>query len=370
MDLNNIFSGGRGATTERITERGSGETNINGEPIPYKSNTNIEPLELYEDKDYVSKYINYSRKVGNYKEGSLTGYSYTFFTIPNLNVLSGNGYDQYIENGEIPDLVNQQRIEGQGFGYGGSNSADRNMVASNYFRYIAANHPEIIKLLTRRPTKSGNSSSYNNMFIIPLLTNTATNFSNSDTVLQTQSIGETRNGYKQTLSKGFVNSVAEGDFSISYRETSDLHVLKLHKMWVDYIHGVQTGLFIPSFDTIENRELDFTCSVYHFNLKPDGKTIQYWSKYTGVFPTAIPYSGLDFQEGEHEIVNFDVPYVFNYKEDMNPINLYEFNASVISQNKLFGFNDSLLSENFPVGVNNINTKPELVFYEHDEDDEN
>jgi hypothetical protein len=89
-----------------------------------------------------------------------------------------------------------------------------------------------------------------------------------------------------------------------------------------------------------------------------------------VFPTAIPYSGLDFQEGEHEIVNFDVPYVFNYKEDMNPINLYEFNASVISQNKLFGFNDSLLSENFPVGVNNINTKPELVFYEHDEDDEN
>jgi len=369
MDFGNFISNNYKSAND-TPSRDSGENNIDGDPIPARSNTNVEPLELYEDKNYVSKYINYSRKVGNYKEGSLTGYSYTFFTIPNLNIIAGKGYDQYIPNSEIPDLVNQQRIEGQGFGYGGSDSASRNMVASDYFRYIASKHPELVKLLTRRPFASGGGSNYNNMFIMPLLTNTATNFSNTDTVLQTQSFAETRNGYKQTLSKGFINSVAEGDFSINYRETNGLHVLKLHKLWVDYIHGVQMGTFIPSFDTIENRELDFTCSVYHFNLKPDGKTIQYWSKYTGVFPTAIPYSSLDFQEGEHEIVNFDVPYVYNYKEDMNPINLYEFNANVSSQHRLVGFDSSYLSENTPVGVNNISGKPELVFYEHNEEDEN
>ena len=66
-------------------------------------------------------------------------------------------------------------------------------------------------------------------------------------------------------------------------------------------------------------------SIYYFVLNPDGKTIKYWIKYTGCYPTEIPSTSLQYNRGSSENVELNLTFQYTLKEEMNPDILKEFN---------------------------------------------
>ena len=52
-------------------------------------------------------------------------------------------------------------------------------------------------------------------------------------------------------------------------------------LWVNYIANITDGTFNANPEMIPRRILDYTSSIYYFVLEPDGKTLKFWSKYTG-----------------------------------------------------------------------------------------
>jgi hypothetical protein len=167
------------------------------------------------------------------------------------------------------------------------------------------------------------------------LTSLATNFDTHDTVLETDEYNETFRGYKMVAPTTSVKSRISGDFSINYLETSDMFITTYHKIWMDYIEGVREGTLSPSQDAIKGYSkstfkskvgyIDYMNSAYYFLLEPDNKTIKYYAKYTGIFPTNVPFSSFKWEAGSTEKIKMNINYTYNFKEDLNPVILDEFN---------------------------------------------
>ena len=168
--------------------------------------------------------------------------------------------------------------------------------------------------------------------VIKLLTNMAESYSAQDVTLDTTSIAETLIGAKLTAPKHTLNSRQDGSFQIDYVEFSGLPVTLLHKIWVDYIEAVTNGLLQPKLEPnyIHKRILDYACSIYVFQLLPDGETIEFGMRLTGVYPTAIPYSSWAGRIGGYDAVKVSVPYTYAYMEPMEYRIFDEFKDSVDS----------------------------------------
>ena len=159
---------------------------------------------------------------------------------------------------------------------------------------------------------------------IPILTNLAKSFTPKDTEIETEEIGESFIGNKLTYGRTKHKSETASSIDIEYRETQELDVLLLHKLWVDYIHNVKYGIFTTHPDSLTNRELDYVASIYYFLTDPSGSRIKYYCRYTGVYPTNVPYSSLNWTAGSSGLVDLTISYSYSFKEDMKPILLYEF----------------------------------------------
>lgn len=174
-----------------------------------------------------------------------------------------------------------------------------------------------------------------NGFVYPL-TNLGLSFETQDTILETDEYNETFRGYKIVAPTTSVKSRIAGDFSIEYLETSDMFITTYHKLWMDYIEGVREGVMIPKISSVKKDSnsdssrntgtIDYMNSLYYFITEPDGMTIRYYAKYTGIFPTNIPYSTFKWNLGSTEGYKFTVNYTYNFKEDLNPAILWEFNS--------------------------------------------
>jgi hypothetical protein len=161
---------------------------------------------------------------------------------------------------------------------------------------------------------------------IHLITNTCQGFDPPDSTISVINLNETWTHLKFQY-PGYMNdSLSGGTLNIEYRDLDELPVLKLHKIWVDYMELLSAGYAVPLSDNRNARILDFMSSIYFFSCKPDGMTIQYWSKYTGVFPTSVPYSTIAAKAGgSGDLINYSIPYSFVFKEDMEIDTLFEFN---------------------------------------------
>ena len=97
----------------------------------------------------------------------------------------------------------------------------------------------------------------------------------------------------RSVSYGKGHSLDVGiDFNVEYHETQELMVTNLHRIWMDAMDGLANGKYIRNDDMFDQGRIDYTSSIYVFNTLADGETVTYWSKYTGVFPTSLNYSGL------------------------------------------------------------------------------
>lgn len=162
----------------------------------------------------------------------------------------------------------------------------------------------------------------------PFLSNKAESFETKDVVLKTTDYGETFTGYKVKYGKHSIESETADEINIMFTEDKDYRVYKIHKAWVDYISKVYRGEIYASNDNIRDCVLDYAASIYFFLCGPDGETVLFWSKYTGVFPTNIPASEAAWQKGKvGNSENFSISYAYAWKEDFNPVTIEEFNRN-------------------------------------------
>lgn len=206
------------------------------------------------------------------------------------------------------------------------NFSKENINYDDFFKFVNDTDPELLSLLSYGGQIPGGSTTNTSPFI-KLLSNKFTEFSPKSTVSQPKEIGETFYGYKQYLAGPYINSVTGDTTSISYTDNSNLDVLKIHKIWADYIEHVNRGEMRPSAIARKNRFIDYTSSIYMFVLDKDAETIQFYQKLTGCTPINIPYDAFSSKISNNmEVITYNIEYAYSFKEDMNPRSLMAFNA--------------------------------------------
>ena len=184
---------------------------------------------------------------------------------------------------------------------------------------------DIKNLLMTTPSEPHNGLNPTPGFI-PLLTNLSENFEVQDYSIRNIESYQTFRGFKLNIPGSGMDSVAGGTFSINYTELDSLPVTYLHKIWLDYIDCIRIGKYssdkFKARSRHRNRKIaDYYSSVFYITVAPDGETIQYFCKLTGVFPLNIPYSAFNWNEGERKITKLNINYAYSYKEDMNIVTL-------------------------------------------------
>lgn len=170
----------------------------------------------------------------------------------------------------------------------------------------------------------------NHKFLV-LLSNEALSFEVSDMTLKTLEHGETYNGNKIIYGSTDHESVGSGEMNISYRDTPALDIFKMHLIWTDYINKVSRGLMDPKEEYIKQKILDYAVSCYYFLCGPDGSSILYWQKLTGVFPINTGENAFSWDDGtllaKPEI---NIKYMYSMRTSMDIVHLQEFNDLVLN----------------------------------------
>ena len=246
----------------------------------------------------------------------VTGYNYLFITAPELPIHSGSP--------SLTGRYDSQRVSNISSGGAGD---------------ILQHNIKMLNL----PSESGGAGNtiYSDYIVrclaglrpfIPILTNRATSYVMSDEVLGTIDYSETWNRYKIVLGTTGKDSRISGNFTINFMEDNFLTIMKLHRLWTEYIEKVfmgdcVSGGVLLSGDMLDNniRTIDYMCSVYQFAVQPDGETLIHWCRYTGVMPTKVPWSELTSEDGSIDIKKaVPIEYQFSYKEDMSMYVLRDF----------------------------------------------
>ena len=112
----------------------------------------------------------------------------------------------------------------------------------------------------------------------------------------------------------------------------------MHRLWIDYIEKALKGKVLSqqmantkidqvfAGSSMDRFSIDYMSSLYHFAVKPDGETLYYWAKYTGLFPSSLPWDIFSTDDGNVDVIkSIPITYNFTYKEDMNLSVLKDFN---------------------------------------------
>lgn len=249
-------------------------------------------------------YNSFNRNKTAYPDKDLSKtFAYVFFTRPDLNILATGA-----NTGTL--AMNEQ---------------------THYdpkYKFLYFNNPWCLKSLV------SNGNPYHKFLV--LLSNEAKSFEVNDTVLKTVEHGETYTGHKVIYGQSDIESNAAGEMSIRYIDTVNLDIFKLHVVWTDYINKVSRGIFEPKREYKLDRILDYAVSCYYFLCGPDGSTILYWQKLTGVFPVNTGENAFSWDSGtllaKPEI---NIKYMYSMRNVMDPYILHEFNTQTKYSGKAF-----------------------------------
>jgi len=160
---------------------------------------------------------------------------------------------------------------------------------------------------------------------INALTNQAMGFQPQDTVMGEFDMKENMAGYKMIVPSSMIQSL-NGGFQIEYLELENGDITNLHKIWMDYIHAVRRGYLSPKRDKILDNIIDYMNTMYYIVLGPDGMSVKYWCKFTGVWPSSISYGSYQTSRDDKgtDIVKVTVNYKFSHKEDLDLAVLVDF----------------------------------------------
>jgi hypothetical protein len=284
----------------------------------------------------------------------VVGYNYIFITAPRLGVLpsayanlkldpSVNPIERYYNN-----TARHLHLPLEGKGKTGNVLYD----------------PKIIEMLSGTSNKS--------RFMLPL-SNLAVKYTATDTKLETLDYSETWDKHKIVIGTSDKDSKMAGTLQIEYMENNNLLIMKTHNLWKNYIDKCFRGdiitpqalsnITVARNSTFSDSFIDYAASLYHFVVMPDGETLIYWAKYTGLFPINLPWSIFTSDDASINLPeSVGIEYQYSFKEEMNLYVLRDFNT--LSYGTPTRYNKSeLYFEGSTVDINvkgNENVYPRIV----------
>lgn len=273
-----------------------------------------ESLNIPEESS-VQLYERYSRYYNRFKVPTLDDvltrtFAHVFFTRPDCNIIFDVGSGKY-------QLAKQ---------------------LEKYSRYTLEfkNNPETLLQLS---SKVGMDHDF-----MMLPSNRVTSFECRDRTLTTDTYGKTKHGRSIAYGKK-IDGNGANEVSISFTDDRNLHLFKMHEIWVDYISKVSRGTLRPLQGHLANKVLDYACSAYYIVCAENGEDIIYWSKLYGVFPTNIPDSIMTWTKSQY-ITNpeLSITYQYSFQKPWDPAVIAEFNLnSTGSKHYLETYNNQIMS---------------------------
>ena len=272
----------------------------------------------------------------------VTGYNFIFITTPNIAIQEGH-YSSIKLSNNVSPIEKYYNNTARHLCLPISGKTDINLLYD----------PRIIQLL------GGKGS--NNRFMNPL-TNLAVKYTATDTKLDTLDYAETWDKHKIVIGTSDKDSKMAGTIQVEYMENNNLLILKTHNLWKNYIDKCFSGDIITpqalqNISTSRNTNfntghIDYASSMYHFSTLPDGETLTYWAKYTGLFPLNVPWSLFTSDDSSINIPeSVPIEYQYSYKEEMNLYILRDFNTVSYGTPKFFDPTDLSYFEGSSVNIN-------------------
>ena len=143
---------------------------------------------------------------------------------------------------------------------------------------------------------------------VPIITNLVKGFPENDYSTTTQEAWATYAGKNIVYGDGLTTEY-NVDFTLVYNETQDALITRIHKSWLNYIYEAKMGRLVREYTSLHNNILDYAVAFYVIHTQPDGKTINYWAKYTGAIPFGLGVGnlGLDNKQS-HDVQTMSVTY--------------------------------------------------------------
>lgn len=223
--------------------------------------------------------------------------SYIFITRPEMNL---TGTSDYVS------LANQPSVQ-----ISAENATDTRL------QYLAAMNPEIMYMLTK-----DYSSSHD---FIPYLQGRAESLQIPDYQIRTSEFTVPFYSYKFAYPTVTNESITGGSFDITFRDDSDLRIMKMFDFWIYYMDAVMKNKMKPSKTHINGNFFDFMCSVYEIVCDPTSERILFWAKYTGCFPTSVPLSNLSHNRKSNVDSSVSISFQYMMVEAMEPRVIADFN---------------------------------------------
>lgn len=217
--------------------------------------------------------------------------------------------------------------------------AYKNMALHPYLsRFIDKNvqnkKDSLIADLLSYSTSTSSGSEINNMNFIPIFTNKSRNFSVESNNTATAEQGVTKHGYRHIYPTHNVGSMSNGVISLELNEMRDLEISNIMGIWYNTILGLVNGELRANPDMIKSNRIDYVSSLYYFKLDRDAKTIKYWSKYTGLFPTNNPSEAFSWQASSTNLTAMNINFAYDSREELTLSVLDDFNNTSMGKSDM------------------------------------
>jgi len=150
-----------------------------------------------------------------------------------------------------------------------------------------------------------------------------------DPVMQTTTTDPGFHSEDMTTALGHDDLAKTYDLSLSFKDIQNGPIAATFFYWLRNMHNLMKGRQIAYADDIDNQRLNYTVSIYRFNLDPTRRFITRYAKATGCFPKSVPLGAMfNFSESELFVSSagkFSIPFVANKVEYNDYGILLDFN---------------------------------------------
>jgi len=183
------------------------------------------------------------------------------------------------------------------------------------------------------PYTSSNIFDYRNPFITPLCNAASSVTGLPDLLLETAT---TSGGFMQEAQQFAIGGDnlhrASYEININFKDVQYGPIFAIFYYWIEYIRCVVRGYMLPYADDVDQQRINYTSSIYLFNLDPSRQYVTRWCKCTGCFPRSLPIGAVmnrDYNGARVKAAaELSIPFVCNVVEYMDPAILMDFNKLV------------------------------------------
>lgn len=138
-----------------------------------------------------------------------------------------------------------------------------------------------------------------NPFLTPLCNGVTSITGFPDFVLETETTQGGFHSEDQTYAIGSAIFNKTQELSIGFKDIQYAPISAILQYWCEYIHCVTDGRMIAYPEDIDAQRMNYTVSIYRFNVDPTRRYITHFAKATGCFPKSHPVGGMvNVNEGE------------------------------------------------------------------------